>query len=131
MEAINELLQMVSENLAGLIKSDVAEGAPISLGKVTLVPLSKIRIGFGGGHGDAEGEGEHPHHGFKGKNGKAIGYGEGRGIGVGGGGRIKPVAVAVFTEGGVDILTVPVPERKHTLEKIFEKVPDLIDRLRK
>ncbi|MBU0553529.1 GerW family sporulation protein [Myxococcota bacterium] len=123
MESINTLMDLVSAHLSELAKSDVVVGAPIELGAHTVVTLSAVSVGFGGGGG--QGEGDMPAH-TRGKH-KHGGKGKGLGGGSGGGGKVRPVAVIVFSEGGVQVL--PVPAKQGALDKIFERIPGLIDKI--
>lgn len=122
MEHVQDLVKLVSEQLAEAAKSDLVVGQPIVAGDVTIVPLSSLSLGFGGGGG--EGEGEPPHeHGpaRKMKTAKAKGIGGG----VGGGAKVRPVAVAVFSPDGVKIM--PIGERKGLIEKLIDRIPEFID----
>ena len=121
MEQIIELLELVSGRLSSVASSEVIKGEPIELGNVTIVPLTRISMGFGGGGGQGEGE---PHKSKKHKHGR------GKGMGGAGGGaaKIRPVGLAIFRESGVEI--VSIPSKKGALDKIFDKVPELIDRVK-
>jgi uncharacterized spore protein YtfJ len=46
-------------------------------------------------------------------------------LGNGGGAKARPVGVIVFTDEGVKV--EKIPDRSGPLDKIFEKIPDLID----
>jgi uncharacterized spore protein YtfJ len=107
----------VGERLAETAQSDVVVGTPIELGGVTVVPLSRVSLGLGAGGGTGEGNGaqrgKHP--------------GSGTGGGSGGGAKVRPVAVAVFTAEGVEILQIP--ERKGRLDKLLDQLPPLVEKL--
>lgn len=123
MEHLNGLLDVLNESLGKTASSRVVMGAPIELGAVTLVPVS--RVGFGCGGGGGEGEGTPPgHHGKK----KVHCHGPGKGIGGGAGAGVKarPVALIVFKPAGVEIL--PIPDRKGSIERLVEKLPDWVER---
>ena len=51
--------------------------------------------------------------------------GKGMGGGAGGGGKVRPVGVIVFSPDGVTI--EPIPDKQGVLDKLFDKVPELID----
>ncbi len=132
MEHVNTLLDLVAGTVAEVAHSDVVVGEPIELGEVTIVPLSRVSLGFGGGGG--EGEGKAPKHRRRSRNknggGKPDANGElaegrGTGGGVGGGGKVRPVGVIVFTSEGVTIESIP--DKKGVFDKIFDKVPEIID----
>lgn len=125
MQHVQELLNLIGGQLEETANSDLVAGEPLTLGKHTVVPLSRFSLGMGGGGGEGEGM-PHHHHGPKFKGKQCAGPGKGTGGGTGGGAQIRPVAVAVFTDEGVKILSIP--NRKGTLDKLFDKIPDLIDR---
>lgn len=120
MENPDSVLDIIGDKLADLMTSDLVIGSPIELGEVTIVPLSRVSLGFGGGGGGGE-------------DGATTTANEisnsGSGGGGGAGAQLKPVAVAVFNGEGVDVLKVldmPSP-----IEKLLHKLPDLIDRFKK
>ena len=117
MEDIELFIDEIGDHLSGLAKSDLVVGAPTALGRVTIVSLSHVGLGFGGGGGG----GEEPGNARRPKS-------TGGGQGTGGGGRVRPVAVAVFKEDGVEI--VKVPHKQSSLSRLLEKLPELIDKLK-
>ena len=126
MEHVKELLDLVNEKLAGLASSNAVVGQPLTLGDVTVVPVSRVGMGFGGGGGEGEGDQE-LHAAMHGRaHAKLKGKGHGVGGGAGAGASARPVAVLVFTPDGVQVL--PIPDRKHPLEKLAEKIPTWIER---
>jgi uncharacterized spore protein YtfJ len=124
MDDIKQLLELVSERLASTASSEVVVGKPLEIGGLTVVPLSRVSIGLGAGGGEGEGEMPDPHGKRRGPAG-----GKGTGGGSGGGAKVRPIAVAVFTPQGVQIL--PIPGRKGHLDKILDKIPEVIDMVNK
>jgi len=114
MQQVMGVLEQVIEQIAQVADSDVVAGEPLELGGVTVVVLSRVSLGLGGGGGQGSGEGT------PGKPG-----GQGTGGGAGGGAKVRPVAVVAFAPDGVEIL--PVPDKPGLLDKLFDKVPDVID----
>jgi len=125
MDHINDMLNVVSDKLESLGSSDVAVGEPVKLGPFTILALARSAVGFGGGGGEGEGIGpmhgharkKHPH--FKGK---------GSGGGAGGGVKVRPVGVVVLGPDGVQVL--PVPDKQGVIDKLFDKVPELVDKVK-
>ncbi len=117
MKHVEEILQAVSEELSGVATGDAVVGSPIALGAVTIYPISMVSLGMGGGGGEGETQGE-----AGGKGEKGVGGGSG------GGARACPVAVLAVTAEGVKVL--PLPQRKGSVEKLLEKLPDLIGRVK-
>lgn len=122
MQQVEQIIDQVTDTLSDIAQSDVVVGTPVVVGNVTLVPISRITAGFAGAGG--EGEGDAP----KSKSG-AAGSGVGRGAGSGGGAIVRPVAVAVFSEANVEVLSIA--EKQGKLEKFLDQMPDLIERFKK
>lgn len=122
MQFIMDLISIVAGKLEETAQSDVVVGEPIVLGGVTIVPLSRLTVALGGIGG--EGEGEAPRH-RRHKGGRGKGRGEVTGLGA----KVRPVAVAIFSEEGVEVL--PIADRKGVLDKIMEKVPEVIELVKK
>lgn len=125
MDFLKDLLDLVSGQLEDAVQSDVVVGQPIELGAVTIVPLSRLSVGLGVGGGEAQGEQFQTSKRNRSKAGKGNGQGGGSGMGA----RVRPVAVAVFTADGVDVL--PIADKKGILDKITDKIPKLIDMVEK
>jgi len=124
MQFLIDLIDMVAGRLEEAAQSDVVVGEPIAIGGITIVPLSRLSVGFGGGGG--EGEGDVPnHHHRRGRGGRGKGTGQGAGMGA----RVRPVGVAIFSEDGVEVM--PIADKKGLLDKIFDKVPDVIELVKK
>lgn len=121
MEHVHEILSVVTGKVAEVARGDVVVGDPIQMGEVTIVPLTRVSIGFGGGGGEGEGTQKGKKNGKHAHGGKGKGFGGG----VGGGGKVRPVAVIVFTKD--DVTVEPIPDRKGIFDKIMDKVPDVID----
>ena len=80
---------------------------------VTLIPISRVSLGFGCGGGDY------------GKT-QPKGFGGGSGAGV----NIAPVAFLVIKDGVTRVLPVAVPPVS-TVDRVVEMVPDVLDRVEK
>jgi uncharacterized spore protein YtfJ len=115
MEQIKDLMAQVGEQLAATASSDVVVGTPIQIGTVTVVPLSRISLGLGVGAGATEGQQQ------KGVSGK--------GGGTGGGAKVRPVGAVVFSESGVEVLSLP--DRPGKLDRLLDAIPGLIDRFQR
>ena len=79
---------------------------------VTIIPVSKVSVGFGGGGSDfASKSGENPFGG-----------------GVGGGVKVTPVCFLIVKDGNVRMMPVAEPAST-TADRIVEMIPDTIDKL--
>ena len=103
-DTISKIREMMSVN-------DVV-GEPIVVGDVTIVPISKVSVGFGGGGAD---------------NAKAANK-DAFGGGMGGGVKVNPVCFLVVKDGNVRMMPVPVPANS-TADRILEMVPDTLDKI--
>jgi sporulation protein YtfJ len=79
---------------------------------VTIIPVSKVSVGFGGGGSD-----------FTSKSGN-----EPFGGGVGGGVKVTPICFLIIKDGNVRMLPVAEPAST-TADRIVEMIPDTIDKL--
>lgn len=120
MEQLKELMGLVLGRVEKVAKSDIVVGDPITMGDVTIVPLSRLTMGFGGGGGEGEGEAQQTK---RGRSRKSKGKGKGGGSGMGA--KVRPVGVVVFGPDGVDVH--PIPAKKGLLDKIFDRIPEVIE----
>ena len=125
MNNFSELIDDISSVLSDTANSEIVVGQPVKLGAVNIVPLSRVSIGFGGGGGEGD---QHLGHNRDVKKGKGF-SGKGKATGAGGGAKVRPVAVIIFSEDGVRV--EKIPERSGKLDKLFEKIPDFIDKMQK
>ncbi len=121
MQPVQDLISLVSEKVGDIAQSDIVIGDPIELGAVTIVPLSRVSIGFGGGGGQGEGDSPQSKGRRRGSRGRGVGGGGG------GGGKVRPVGVIVFGPDGVEVK--PITDRRGLLDKLFEKVPELVEKV--
>ena len=103
-DTISKIREMMSVN-------DVV-GEPSVVGDVTIVPISKVSVGFGGGGAD---------------NAKAANK-DAFGGGMGGGVKVQPICFLVVKDGNVRMMPVPVPANS-TADRILEMVPDTLDKI--
>lgn len=112
---IGELMESTMENVKNILKVDTVVGDPIfTPDGITLVPVSRISLGFGGG-GVEFGEK---------KAGSARPYGGGNATGV----KIDPIGFLVIKEGNVRMVNI-LPGANTTVDRIIDLVPQVIDRV--
>jgi uncharacterized spore protein YtfJ len=104
------ILQAIVSELRAMARSETIVGAPVSVGNRTVVPITKISVGFGAGGG----EGTHE---------KATGFGGGGGGGV----HIEPAAFLVID--GERIGVFPI-QKKGAVDAILEAAPELIEAIK-
>jgi uncharacterized spore protein YtfJ len=121
MQEVKDFMKSFGDKMCQFAQSDLVIGDKIEIGGVTIVPISRLGIGLGAGGGTGSGDTPSPrgdkHHGGQ-MRGKGTGYGGGGGV------KIRPVAIAVFTASGVEIM--PVPDKVGKIEKLLDKIPDLM-----
>lgn len=105
---IMELLQGIIGELRVIAKSETVVGQPVQAGDRTVIPVTRISVGFGAGGGeDSPGGGKGPRFGGGG----------------GGGAVIDPVAFLVLDKDKVSLVTA---KKKGSFEKIIEAAPDVL-----
>lgn len=118
MEKKNSLSEMMQESIAKvheMVDTNTIVGQPIQTPDgVTLIPISRVSIGFGGGGAV---------FGNK-KNEDADNLGAGVGSGV----RIEPVAFLIVKDGVTRVMPVAIPAM-NTVDRIVEMVPEVMDRV--
>ena len=112
---IGELMQSTMENVRNILKVDTVVGDPIyTPDGITLVPISKISVGFGGGGVE---------FGNK-KEGEQRPYGGGNATGV----KIEPIGFLIIKDGVVRMVNV-TPPASTTVDRVIDLVPQVMDRI--
>lgn len=117
----------MSQNLPNMLENTIAKiremvdvnsvvGDPITTADgVTIIPVSKVSVGFGGGGSDFVSK--NPNH-------QENPFGGGVGAGV----KVTPVAFLIIKEGNVRMLPVATPANT-TADRLVEMVPDTLDKI--
>ena len=114
----------MSQNLPNMLQDTISKiremvdvnnviGEPITVGDVTIIPVSKVSVGFGGGGADYA---------------KNAGNGDPFGGGVGGGVKVTPTCFLIVKDGNVRMMPVAVAANT-TADRIVEMVPDTLDKI--
>ena len=115
----------MSQNLPNMLDKTIAKiremidvnsvvGEPITTPDgVTIIPISKISVGFGGGGSD-----------FATKNSDSDAFGGGVGAGV----KVTPVAFLVVKDGNCKMVPVALPANT-TADRLVELIPDALDKI--
>ena len=107
------MLQDTISKIREMVDTNNVIGEPITVGDVTIVPVSKVSVGFGGGGADYV---------------KKAGTGEPFGGGVGGGVKVTPICFLIVKDGNVRMMPVEAPANT-TADRIVEMVPDTLDKI--
>ena len=110
------MLDNTIAKLREMVNANTVVGEPITTADgVTIIPVSKVSIGFGGGGSD-----------FVSKN---LNHHENPfGGGVGAGVKVTPVAFLIIKEGNVRMIPVATPANT-TADRIVEMVPETLDKI--
>lgn len=111
---IGELMQTTMDNVKNILKVDTVVGDPIyTPDGITLVPISRISVGFGGGGVE-----------FGKKSGDKTPYGGGNATGV----KIDPIGFLVIKDGTIRMINV-TPPASNTVDRLIDMVPQVMDRV--
>lgn len=106
---IEELVKTVLTELRAITKTETVVGDPIKMDNVTIVPVSKVSVGFGAGGGKKDAK-------------------NGQGEATGGGISIEPVAFFVVREDKVELITVK--KEDVGFGKVMELVPQIFEKVK-
>lgn len=107
---IKAIMDVTMEKLRAMVDADVVTGTPITVGEITLVPVSRVSFGLATGGSD-----------FPSKN-------QGQLFGGGGGAGVTVVPVAFIAIKGGDVKMMPVYNDLTTVEKAISMAPEIIDK---
>ena len=111
--SVPNMMEGMLHKIREMIDANTVMGTPVTTPDgTTIIPISKVSIGFGGGGSDfATNTGGNPFGG-----------------GAGGGVKVTPVAFIVVSEGNVRML--PVAQAANTTaDRLVEMIPDTLDKV--
>jgi uncharacterized spore protein YtfJ len=104
--SLESLVQRVLGELHHIVQTQTVVGEPVSAGPVTLIPVSKISMGFGAGGGEGK---QH--------------------AGTGGGASVEPIGfIVVHEDGKVEMMTLK--EKEVSWGQLVEMVPDAVSKIK-
>ena len=113
-EKLPNMLDRTIQKIREMVDVNSVIGAPISTPDgVTIIPVSKVSVGFGGGGSD-----------FVNKSGGENPFGGG----VGGGVKVTPICFLIVKDGNVRMMPVAAPANT-TADRIVEMIPDTLDKI--
>ena len=113
-QKLPNMLENTIQKIREMVDVNSVIGEPITTPDgVTIIPVSKVSVGFGGGGSD-----------FVKKNGTDNPFGGG----VGGGVKVTPICFLIIKDGNVRMMPVAQPANT-TADRIVEMVPDTLDKL--
>jgi len=110
MASVEQLIGVLMDKLSQIAQTRTVVGDAIQVGEITLLPVSKVSIGFGAGGGG----GEPSKHG---------------GSGTGGGISIEPIAFVAIVKGKPHLLPLKKEKEGMGWGRLLELAPDLADKV--
>ena len=113
-QKLPNMLESTIQKIREMVDVNSVIGQPITTPDgVTIIPVSKVSVGFGGGGSDFVNNkgGENPFGG-----------------GVGGGVNVTPICFLIVKDGNVRMMPVAAPANT-TADRIVEMVPDTLDKI--
>ena len=115
-QTLPNMLENTIAKIREMVDVNSVIGTPITTAEgITIIPVSKVSVGFGGGGSD---------YVSKNANKQENPFGGGAGGGV----KVTPVAFLIIKEGNVRMLPVTAPANT-TADRLVEQVPDVLDRI--
>ena len=113
--AISAMMEASMGKIREMVDSNTVVGQPITTPDgVTIIPVTKVSIGYGSGGSDFAMGSKQPDNCFGG--------------GAGGSVKITPIAFLIIRDGNVRMLPVAEPAST-SMDRLIEQVPDLLDRI--
>ena len=113
-QKLPNMLESTIQKIREMVDVNSVIGTPIhTTDGVTIIPVSKVSVGFGGGGSDFvnKNNGENPFGG-----------------GVGGGVKVTPMCFLIIKDGNVRMMPVAEPANS-TADRLVEMIPDTIDKI--
>ena len=110
-QKLPNMLENTIQKIREMLDVNTVVGNPITTPDgVTIIPVSKVSVGFGGGGSDFV------------KNENSFGGG------VGGGVKVTPICFLIVKDGNVRMMPVAAPANT-TVDRLVDQVPDVLDRI--
>ena len=110
-KTLPNMLENTISKIREMVDVNSVIGTPITTPDgVTIIPVSKVSVGFGGGGSDYT------------KNNEAFGGGAGGGV------KVTPICFLIVKVGAVRMMPVAAPANT-TADRIVEQVPDVLDKI--
>ena len=110
-QTLPNMLENTISKIREMVDVNSVIGTPITTPDgVTIIPVSKVSVGFGGGGSDFT------------KNNDAFGGGAGGGV------KVTPICFLIVKDGAVRMMPVAAPANT-TADRIVEQVPDVLDKI--
>ena len=116
-QKLPNMLESTIQKIKEMVDVNSVVGTPITTPDgVTIIPVSKVSVGFGGGGSDFTTKSSRP------------GEDNPFGGGAGGGVKVTPICFLIVKDGAVRMMPVAEPAST-TADRIVEMVPDTLDKI--
>ena len=112
---IGDLMTTTMQKLREIADVNTIVGKPILAGEITIIPISKLTVGFASGGSDFTSKNQKP------EDDNSFGGGSGAGVSV------TPVAFLVVSNGNVR--TVQLVEKVSAVDNVIASLPELVDKV--
>ena len=113
---IDELMSTTMQKLRDMVDVDTIVGKPIQAGNVTIIPISRLTVGFASGGSDFVSKNQKP------EADNSFGGGSGAGM------NLAPVAFLIVKGDTVRLMPV-APPAATTVDRVVEMVPEVVDKV--
>ena len=113
---IGDLMTTTMQKLREIADVNTIVGKPILAGEITIIPISKLTVGFASGGSDFTSKNQKP------EDDNSFGGGSGAGM------NLSPVAFLIVKVDSVRLMPVAPPPGT-AVDRVVEMVPDVIDKV--
>lgn len=113
---IGDLMTTTMQKLREIADVNTIVGKPILAGEITIIPISKLTVGFASGGSDFTSKNQKP------EDDNSFGGGSGAGM------NLSPVAFLIVKGDSVRLMSVAPPPGT-AVDRVVEMVPDVIDKV--
>lgn len=113
---IGDLMNTTMQKLREIADVDTIVGKPIQAGNVTIIPISRLTVGFASGGSDFVSKNQKP------EADNSFGGGSGAGM------NLSPVAFLIVKGDTVKLMPV-APPAATTVDRVVEMVPEVVDKV--
>ena len=110
--SIKTIMDTTMDKLRALVDADTIIGTPLTVGEITLIPVSKVAFGLATGGSD-----------FPSKNQQQL-------FGGGGGAGVTVTPVAFIAVSGDSVKMMPIYNELTSLDKAINMAPELIEKVK-
>ena len=114
---IQDIISEVTKELENIVSAKTVIGEPIVAGGKTLIPITKISVGFGSGGFE---------NGGKSPADSKSPYGGGGGAGA----KIEPIAFIIIDDEKAEVLTLKESHFEDEIAKFISMIPGIIDKVK-